>query len=278
LIFFDNIADSLLHANVITYADDTVIYFASSNIEEINRSLNEDLESLSRFCYDNELILNMKKGKSEAMLLGTAQRMKGEKMNVLYRNETVSSTERYTYLGNVLDPTLTLTDDFHGKYKKASKRMNLLIKMKPLLPDHAVKKIYTMMILPLITYCSNLHLVLTKTQQTNLHSLERRYNNIAPNKAVQIEKIYKRNACVMVRKCMDGSTCENFKNYFTINNHQRNTRNAGYLLNLPRIKLEFLRKSFAYSGAKLYNDLPVNIRKERDFNTYLTKIHDFSLM
>ena len=76
---------------------------------------------------------------------------------------------------------------------------------------------------------------------------------------------------------MDGNTCENFNNYFTTNDHQRVTRNAGYLLNLPILKLEFARKSFAYSGAKLYNDLPVNIRKETNFNKYLTKVNDFYL-
>ena len=62
-------------------------------------------------------------------------------MNIQYRSESDQSTERYTYLGNVLDTTLLLNDDFQKKYKNASKRMNLLTKMKPFLTDLATKRI-----------------------------------------------------------------------------------------------------------------------------------------
>ena len=57
------------------YADDTVIYYAHSDINVIEKVLNEEMSYLSRYFYQNELILNLKKGKTEAMVFGTAKRL-----------------------------------------------------------------------------------------------------------------------------------------------------------------------------------------------------------
>lgn len=60
-----------------------------------------------------------------------------------------------------------------------------------------------------------------------------------------------------MRKCLDGNVCDKFKGYFTINQHGINTCNKDLLLQLPRVKLEFGRKSFKFQGAKCYNELPL---------------------
>ena len=51
--------------------------------------------------------------------------------------------------------------------------------------------------------------------------------------------------------------CKHFNDQFAINYHAKNTRNRN---TLPTVKFEFAKRSFKYMGAKLYNDLPLNIR------------------
>ena len=58
---------------------------------------------------------------------------------------------------------------------------------------------------------------------------------------------------------MNHNVCEDFNDYFAINYHAKNTRNRNKLLKLPRVKLEFAKRSFKYMGAILYSDLPLNI-------------------
>ena len=70
--------------------------------------------------------------------------------------------------------------------------------------------------------------------------------------------------------------CINFNNYFENNVTGINTRNANCLLKLPKVKLDFAKQSFFYSGAKIYNDLPIDIRKEVDFNKFLKKLRHHS--
>ena len=48
--------------------------------------------------------------------------------------------------------------------------------------------------------------------------------------------------------------------HFAIKDHGRETRNRGCLINLAPIKLEYARRGFYFIGAKLYNELPINIR------------------
>ena len=71
---------------------------------------------------------------------------------------------------------------------------------------------------------------------------------------------------------MDGKTAEIFQNYFITKINKRTTRNTGLLIEMPIIKLEFFRKSFAYSGAKIFNSLPLDIRDEDEFNSFSKKV------
>ena len=58
--------------------------------------------------------------------------------------------------------------------------------------------------------------------------------------------------------------------HFVIKDHRRETRNRGCLINLPTIKLEYARRGFYFMGAKLYNELPLNIRSATSFaNIYI---------
>ena len=83
----------------------------------------------------------------------------------------------------------------------------------------------------------------------------------------------KKKACVIVRKCLNGQVCMPFKIYFTLNKHPAGTRNQGLSLILPKVRLEFMKRSFFYSGASMFNGLPKKTREiseTRDFKKSLS--------
>ena len=120
IIFFNDLENFIHRSKIIQYADDTVIFFSAKTTCEIENALNGDLEAIVQYCRDNELILNFKKGKTEVMLLGTAQRMSrfGNQLNIVHNNTTVNPVTQYCYLGNVIDQHLTLSENFNRSYKK----------------------------------------------------------------------------------------------------------------------------------------------------------------
>ena len=64
---------------------------------------------------------------------------------------------------------------------------------------------------------------------------------------------------MFARICFDLKLCENFPEYFSLLSHEKRTRNNSGSLNLLSVKIEFSKKSVYFSGAKLYNELHLQI-------------------
>ena len=100
------------------------------------------------------------------------------------------------------------------------------------------------MILPLLTYCGTLQLNITQTQRNRLLNFHRRVMNLCridENEQKHVTSPISSNvihSLTLVRQCINGDVCNNFKNYFEVTNHGRVTRNLGYFLKLPQLKLE----------------------------------------
>ena len=78
-----------------------------------------------------------------------------------------------------------------------------------------------------------------------------------------------------MKKCLLKQLCSNFNDYFTINVHNKVTRNNSSLLKIPKIKLECTKKAFFYMGTKIYNNLPLDIRKIDDFKIFKLKLDEY---
>ena len=59
-----------------------------------------------------------------------------------------------------------------------------------------------------------------------------------------IENFLKKRACLFVFDCLNENVCSPFKNFFHFLTHDFNTRNSGTTIALPKVKLDFARKSF----------------------------------
>ena len=107
LVIFNDLTDVLAHSQVIKYADDTVLYVPGKDPKVISYKLAEDLNKLAKWFTDNELIINLKKGKREALLFGTPQRVYKNlpDLSVLLNMSSVLVTTSYKYLGVTIDST-----------------------------------------------------------------------------------------------------------------------------------------------------------------------------
>ena len=60
------------HAQVLKYADDTVVYISGKNVKDISNLPSIDLSSVATSFKENDLLMNLKQGKTEALLRGTS--------------------------------------------------------------------------------------------------------------------------------------------------------------------------------------------------------------
>ena len=61
-------------------------------------------------------------------------------------------------------------------------------------------------------------------------------------------------------KTLNNKPPEYLRNLFTDRNTQYSLRNSGDKLNLSRPRTDYMKRSFSYCGAHLWNNLPESIR------------------
>ena len=129
------------------------------------------------------------------------------------------------------------------------------------------------MIQPVMTYAGLLKLHFSDSQLGKMEAIERRSRSIISSRTGNpvpsiVQSLHKK-ACKTVRQCIDKYICTNFHQYFQIHEHNFNTRNKGYSVKIPKVKLEFARQSFYFLSVKIYNDMPIEIRQEQNYYKFL---------
>ena len=73
-----------------------------------------------------------RKEETEVMLFGTSKRLSKltVNLNICYGGETLNETNKYKYLGTLLDLSLSLNDNFNVTYKNVSSRLRFLEVLK----------------------------------------------------------------------------------------------------------------------------------------------------
>ena len=122
----------------------------------------------------NEPILNPKKGKTEAMIFGTAKHiaMLNRGLKVKYQHYTLNITTSYRYLGVDINSSLTLNEYFMKSYKKATGCLHLLNKLQFQFDTKVTVAIYKSLIIPVLPYCSILSIFNNKSRGDHLKSID----------------------------------------------------------------------------------------------------------
>ena len=124
------------------YADDTVIYTSDKSFSTIKSNLTDDFAYVATWLEENQVITNLRKGKTEYMLFGTSQCTKNKTLDVIYHHRTLSETKSYKYLGVQLDQNLNIKDHTTQTYKKVCSCFQLLKRLRPKLTRKATVTIY----------------------------------------------------------------------------------------------------------------------------------------
>ena len=144
-----------------------MIFCESKKLEEIEICLNGDIKNLHSWFKENELLLNLKPGKTEALSIGTSKRlsMLQREIEIKIMNQRINITNSYKYLGTEIDHSLDLSSHFERTYKKMTTRLRLLNRMRTfLIAETALTAVNIILIVPLFAYCCLLKPVFNQMQ------------------------------------------------------------------------------------------------------------------
>ena len=134
------------------------------------------------------------------------------------------------------------------------------------------------MLQPILTYCGTLGLSFPDYRKEMIKNIERRGFKVIGNSSFNppsVNNLIKRKSCLFVFDCLQNNVCTPFKNYFERLVHSKATRNNGISVKLPKVRLEFGKKSFYYQGAKTFNNLPAELRSLDSRLKFKNKLRDY---
>ena len=119
------------------YADNTVIYFSSSNTKEIMETLQNELNRVVQWMTSSRLVLKLKQKLCVKQKLGGF----GD-INIQLRDKPVERVPKFSYLGVVLDEQISWKEHTEEISNKVSKRLGPLLRIRKCLTIEASKCIY----------------------------------------------------------------------------------------------------------------------------------------
>ena len=273
VLLMNDIECGIKKCKIFLYADDAVLFASNKDSSIIEQDLNSDVIHIGSWFNDNNLVINLKEGKTEFMMFGSPQKIKkSTEVKIVFNNSTVTETRTYKYLGVLFDKSLNYAAHLDKVYKKASGRIKLLSRIRCDLNPYAAEMIYKMMVAPIIYYCSNIFLGNSMLRFQKLHERAYRivYHNKNEHKWLTIQNEMNRRCVVDVFKCLNKIRTPNvFDNYFSRTAHGMNTRGNNNLITVPKVRTEIGKKSFSFQGTVIFNKLPRAIREEISYTKFI---------
>ena len=100
IILINDVHMILDKSKVLMYADESVIFFSERSVAAVEEVHNQEANLVGKWFTNNNLILNLKKGKTELVLYQTSQKLaKQPSCNVSLHDTPINQATSYEYLG-----------------------------------------------------------------------------------------------------------------------------------------------------------------------------------
>ena len=275
LLYINDLPNCLSHSQPRMYADDTSITFVSNDLGAINLHMNEDLGRINSWLTANKLTLNMTK--TEFLLIGSRQRLASLQGSprLAIDGTPVNPVSCTKSLGVMIDKNLSWEEHITTISKKISSGIGAIKRIRAVVPRGTLLMAYNAIVQPHFDYCSSVWGDCAKGLADRLQKLQNRaariitFSNYDANAETLFQELgwynlsSQRNLSksLLVYKTLNNLTPGYLTSRFTWReNSGYNLRDSVNKLQVPLPRTEYGKRSFSYSGAVLWNNLPVDLR------------------
>ena len=255
-------------ANIIMYADDTVLLVKNVQAGTATENMQLVLDNVEDWCRRNKLTVNAKITKHMLVLRSRDCMDKVDSLKVKFSDTALSNVPTYKYLGVDLDRNLTYENAVHNTYLKANKKLFTLRKIRPYISQEVSVLIYKQYILPILDYADFLFDSTTKHELYSLDKVQDRamrligrghINNRAVENMYNIEPLkdrrHRHHLALMYR-------LSRIDRYIDADRPDITLRSRNKIkFQTPRTKLTKVMNSPFYRGARLWDMLAEEVQK-----------------
>ena len=271
LVCINDLPKVIEHCTVAMYADDTGPYYRGASLDQLNETINKDLERLDNWLKGNKLLLNVVNTISMNILSRQKhQKVLGE-LDLKTRDTNIQNVKETKYLGLQIDRHLTWKKHVDRISRKVSRALGVLKHAKKFLPQNILKNLYISIIEPHFRYCSSVWGCCSTTYINRLQELQNRAVRMITNSAFDtpakpllaklglrsISELNENELKLITYKSLN-DLAPNYLRQLLIRNSQqscRALRNTDRDLKLPLKKFNDGQKGYSFRGAKSWNGL-----------------------
>jgi len=172
-------------AQIIGFADDTMLIVTACKAKQIETIANKSLEIISNWSRKVKLVFNATK--TSVMLV--TKKLKYDKPNIILDGQPLQLCDCFKYLGVTLDKNFNFSKHINMCLEKATKLNHQLARVAANnwgISSEALRTIYIGAIEPIITYCSSIW-----SHRTKIKSIKRKLLSFQRQIAIRIIKGYR---------------------------------------------------------------------------------------
>jgi len=292
ILYINDLPNCLVNSHPRMYADDTHLTFASNDVGHLDENMNDNLTKTTEWLTANKLTLN--KSKTEFMLIGSRQRLNtfNRLPSFTVNSNSIKQVEFTKSLGVYVDENLTWNVHVEHISQKIASCIGILKRSRSFVPFETLLCIYNALVQPHFNYycsiiCGNCNKSLfIKLQKLQNHAARiltsSSYDADADDLFVRLgwQKLnlqQELKTATMVYKSVNGLAPDYLKSMFTDRSaiSTYSLRNCGGKLAVPLPRTNFLKNSFSYSGAVLWNSLPTNLQQAQTLASFKSGCRGF---
>ena len=288
LIYINDLPNCLDISCAKMFADDTNITVPGCTFAELEQATNSELTNLYSWLKANKLSLNI--AKTEFMVVSSRQKFLAEncgELNIQLDNQPISRVEHAKSLGLIIDDRLSWSNHIKELCRKISSAIGALRRIRSLISKSTAVQIYNALIQPHFDYCAPVWDGLSSYLCEKLQKLQNRAARVIlqakceVNSSLLLETLKwdqlslrrRKHKAIMIFKSLNGLAPVYLHELFSERHTDYELRDSFRKLNLPKPRTNYLKRSFGYSGALLWNSLPASIRAIRTMGQFKKEIN-----
>ncbi|KAK3087639.1 hypothetical protein FSP39_008683 [Pinctada imbricata] len=278
LIFINDIAENLISLARL-FADDTSLLHSSKQINDIERTINSDLEKV--LDWSKKWFVTFNPAKTDILVVSNRS---VPNLNIIFGDSHPNITETHKHLGITFSSDGKWTAHINNISNSALKQINVLKKLKFTLSRKSLGKIYTTFILPILEYACELWDGCNDYESIKLEQIQYHAARIVTGlplyaskesllretgwETLQVRR--EKRKLSLFYKIQNGQTPEYLTNLLPDRVHQStpyNLRNSDEFRQ-PQYRLQSTIKSFFPSATSLWNDLDYEIKVQPSLKVF----------
>ena len=240
---------------LLLYADDTCLIFQHNDIKEIKIQLNKNFSLICDWFVDNKLSIHFGEDKTKSILFSSKRQVKkASPLNIQYKDKKIKQYSEVTYLGCILDETLSGESMATHVINKVNSRLRFLYRQNKFLDIPLRRSLCNAMIQPFFDYACNAW-----------------YPNVNKNLKTRLQAA--QNKCIRFCLKLGDKTSIKVKEFEKINWLPIQDR-VNQCIKIPRRKTNQGLRALSYIGPSLWNNLDKSLKTSASLNAFKHNIKD----